>query len=119
MTERRAGYQCSDVTKIRINQTMPNYAYSKVDANHPEIREAVRAAGYFWQDTYRHGDGCPDAFVLSKSKRWVALEIKSGDNELTKKERELFDMIGAGPLYTVGSVEGALEILALYDTKVS
>ena len=119
MSEEREGYQCSDLSKIRINKTLPNYKFAKVDANHAEIREAVRTAGYLWQDTFRQGDGCPDAFVLSKSKRWVALEIKSGDNELTKKERELFDTIGAGPLYTVGSVEGALEILALYDTKVS
>lgn len=117
MSEIREGYKCTDLSKIRINQTMPNYAYSKVDANHAEIRAAARAAGYYWQDTYRQGDGCPDAFVLSKSRRWIALEIKSGDNKLTRAERELFDTVGAGPLYMVGSVEGALELLEFYDEK--
>jgi hypothetical protein len=97
--------------------SMPNYAHARTDANHAEIREAVRAAGYFWLDTFRAGEGVPDCFVLSKSRRWVALEIKSGDNKLTHKERDLFNTVGAGPLYTVGSVEDALEILALYDKK--
>ena len=93
---------------------MPNYAYARTDTTHKAIRAACRKAGYFWQDTYRQGDGCPDAFVLSKSGRWIALEIKSPGGTLTEAEEKVFDQV-RGPLYMVTSAEQTLEILAGYD----
>jgi hypothetical protein len=122
MTERSSKYNAQPVA-IGLHKLatqgdieMPNYAFAKVDANHKEIREIVRAAGYVWIDTYRQGDGCPDAFVLSKSKRWIAFEIKSDGGGLTDAEAKMFDYVGPGaPLYTVTCYEAALEILAFYD----
>jgi hypothetical protein len=95
----------------------PNYSFARVDLNHAEIRRIVRKAGYVWVDSFRAGLGVPDAFVISKSGRWVAFEVKSEDGELTPAEQILFDSVGNAPLFTVTSAEGALEILAFYDKK--
>ena len=90
---------------------------ARVDACHAEIREALRNCGYVVQDTFRQGSGCPDMFVLSKSKHWVAFEVKSPGGKLTDDEAELFDKVHHGPLYTVTSVEQAIELMNFYDGK--
>jgi len=90
---------------------------ARVDACHAEIREALRKCGYVVLDTFRAGFGVPDMFVLSKSKRWVAFEVKSPGGVLTDDEAELFDKVQPGPLYTVTSVEQALELMNFYDGK--
>lgn len=90
---------------------------ARKDTNHNEITAALDDAGYIVVDTYRQGDGCPDCFVLSKSRIWVAMEIKSGFGGLTRMETELFNRVGAGPLYTIPTPEAALQIMAHYDNK--
>lgn len=95
---------------------MPNYAFAKVDSNHAALREALRKLGYHWQDTYRQGQGCPDAYVLSKSGRWVAFEVKSPGGELTEAERTAAARLPLGaPYYVVTSVDEALLAMAEYD----
>lgn len=95
----------------------PKTFAARVDANHAEIRDALRQCGYLLIDAYRQGDGCPDMFVLSKSRRWVAFEIKSPGGKLTPAEEELFKRVGHGPLYTVTSPEQAIELMEFYDQK--
>ena len=90
---------------------------ARIDANHPEIRDALRKAGYIVCDTFRAGFGVPDMFVLSKSKHWIGFEIKVPGEKLTKKEAELFDQVCPGPLYTVTTAEQALVLLDEYDRK--
>jgi len=89
---------------------------ARVDANHADIRDAARRTGYVWVDTYRQGDGAPDAFCLSRSGRWVALEIKSPGGKLTEKELALWAQFGDDtPAAVVYSVDQFLEIMHRYD----
>ena len=82
---------------------------ARVDSNHAEIRDGLRACGYIVCDCFRAGFGVPDLFVLSKSKHWIGFEVKIPGGKLSPKEAELFDQVSPGPLYTVTSLEQALE----------
>jgi len=48
---------------------------ARVDANHAELREQAQQAGLMWVDTFRVGQGVPDAFVGWRN-TWWAVEIK-------------------------------------------
>jgi hypothetical protein len=47
------------------------------DKNHKEIRDALRAAGYFVVDTASVGGGVPDLCVFTNSNSPIWVEIKS------------------------------------------
>src|SRR3990170_4949044 len=55
---------------------------ARTDANHAEIRMALRAAGYSCYDLFRLGQGWPDILVLSKTGIPILGEIKSDEGRL-------------------------------------
>jgi hypothetical protein len=79
---------------------------AKVDTNHPAIRTQARAAGLDWLDTFRLGDGAPDA-IVSGVPRWsdrpvsVQVEIKNGNGKLTAKEQAYIDAMRYPGAYIV------------------
>lgn len=93
-------------------------SFHRVDSVHAGIRAAARAAGYGWIDTYRQGDGCPDAFVLSRGGRWLALEIKSHGGKLTDAELHLWTSLPANaPWAMVESFSDLERILEAIDDE--
>ncbi len=79
--------------------------FRRVDTVHAAIRQAARAAGYGWIDTSNQGDGCPDAFCLSRGGRWLAIEIKSPGGRLTAAQKELWSSMPNAPWAIVHSFE--------------
>ena len=66
---------------------------AKVDRNHGEIRDALRAMGWYVYDTSRLGDGFVD-LVCAKHGRLELVEVKDGslppsERRLTKAEDEV------------------------------
>jgi len=95
---------------------MPRDFAARKDANHSVIVEMLQWNGYVVVETFRAGFGAPDFFCLSKSRRWVAFEVKSEKGgKLSKLEADLFDRCIGAPLFVVRTPEGALEIMAHYD----
>jgi hypothetical protein len=66
-----------------------NYAFARVDKNHKDIRMAARLCGFLWIDTFRAGEGAPDAWIATRSGRWLPLEIKSPGGKLEPKEQTI------------------------------
>ena len=65
----------------------------KVDRNHGEIRDALRALGWYVYDTSRLGGGFPD-LVCAKNGRLVLVEVKDGTlkpsaRQLTPAEQDV------------------------------
>lgn len=58
---------------------------AKVDANQPDIVEALRKAGATVQHLHTIGKGCPDLLVGYQGNNYV-LEIKNGKGKLTADE---------------------------------
>lgn len=79
---------------------------AKTDANHSVIRAKARAAGLDWLDTFRLGDGAPDA-IVSGVPLWgdrpvsVQVEIKNGNGKLTAKEQAYIDAMRYPGAYIV------------------
>lgn len=93
-------------------------SFHRVDSVHSAIRAAARAASYGWIDTYRQGDGCPDAFCLSRRGRWLALEIKSPGGKLTDDELRLWALLPENaPWAIVSSFEELEKFLEALDDK--
>lgn len=90
---------------------------AKTDANHSAIRTQARAAGLDWLDTFRLGDGAPDA-IVSGVPRWsdrpvsVQVEIKNGNGKLTAKEQAYIDAMRYPGAYIVA--RDVVDILAWF-----
>ena len=84
----------------------------KVDANHGEIRDGLRALGYQVVDTSKHGAGFPDLIVINKECSMVFLtEVKDGDVGFTKGEVKFYMNFVMPDIRIVTSLEQMLEIL--------
>lgn len=73
--------------------------HGKVDRNHGEIRDGLRAMGWYVKDTSRLGEGFAD-LVCAKHGRLVMAEVKDGQlppsrRALTKAEEETRDAFAA------------------------
>jgi hypothetical protein len=62
----------------------------KKDANHDEVKEAVTAAGWQWQDTYQYGGVMLDG-IVNRNGITVLVEVKQLRGRLTKREGDVFD----------------------------
>lgn len=93
---------------------------AKVDANHSEIVDALRAVGAGVQSLASVGNGCPDLLVAFRG-AWHVLEIKDGSKppshrRLTPDEQAWFERFDElAPCYVVCSVEEALEAIGVLD----
>lgn len=72
----------------------------RTDANHGDVIETLRAAGWTVRDTSRFGEGFPDA-IAAKPGRVVFVEIKDGSKppskrKLTPDEEKFADLLVYG-----------------------
>jgi hypothetical protein len=89
---------------------------ARVDANHAEVRSALRAAGWTVVDCARIGSGFPD-LLIAKHGRIVMVEIKDGAKvksaqKLTEDEVQFHALMAAAGV-TVSVVTSVEEALAL------
>ena len=90
--------------------------HAKVDTNHADIVEALRAVGCFAQSLAPLGHGVPDVLVWSPwTQRWVLLEIKSRGGALTPLEKAWISQAG-GPVSVVRSESEALAAVGVAAT---
>lgn len=83
----------------------------RTDANHAEIRDGLRAAGFPVLDLSGAGHGVPDLSVLAAPGKVVFLEVKTSEKEkLTKAEAEWFKFAG-NVSAVVWSLEQALQVV--------
>lgn len=90
---------------------------AKIDANQNEIVDALRKVGCSVQILSSVGKGCPDILVGRDGRNYL-LEIKDGNKprsaqKLTPDQVEWHDKWN-GSVFTVNSVELALEAVDLY-----
>ena len=90
----------------------------KVDCNQLEIKLALIAAGYTVWDMSASGFGVPDLLVASKKDAFVFLEVKQKNGKLTVKETLFFMDFELCPVYTVRSIEDALEAMRIEDNRL-
>jgi hypothetical protein len=88
----------------------------RVDGNHAEIRDGLRAAGYTVLDLSKAACGIPDILALSKCGASVFMEIKMPGEKLTDAERK-FHAIYTGLCCVVFSLEDALDKLEKIDER--
>jgi hypothetical protein len=94
----------------------------RVDDNHAEIRDGLRAAGYPVLDLSSCGNGIPDLSVLVAPDVSLFLEVKDGKKaksaqKLTDKE-EIFMQHWAKHTRVVNSLEAALEAVKVVITEM-
>lgn len=68
-----------------MSERKGSYTVRKVDANQPEIVEALRAAGASVQILSGVGHGCPDIIVGLKGRNYL-FEIKAPGGAMTRDE---------------------------------
>ena len=91
---------------------MPRYA-CRVDANHSEIVDALRATGWAVKDTSRVGEGFPD-LVIEKNLLVLLAEVKVPEaagkkGEYTKGQKKFYQE-WRGPVFTLRSVDDVVEL---------
>lgn len=87
----------------------------KIDANQPEIVDALRKAGYTVIDTHALGNGFPDLLAVTHNGVNVLIEVKSPGEKLTGKYEPEFHETFPGALGIAYSAEQALEIMRWYE----
>jgi len=90
---------------------------ARVDANHAEVRSALRAAGWIVVDCARIGSGFPD-LLIAKGGHILMIEIKDGAKaksaqRLTDDEVQFHALMRAAgvTVHIVTSIDDALALL--------
>ena len=89
--------------------------YPRLDANQPEIVDALRKVGASVQSLASVGSGVPDLLVGYRG-AWFVMEVKDGakppsKQALTPDEKEWHESAGA-VVHVVNSVERALAVIS-------
>jgi hypothetical protein len=75
---------------------------ARTDLNHGDVRDALRAAGWYVHDTSGAGDGMADMVVCGPGGVWVLVEVKSKRGKLTPAQKALREQAdAAGAPYVV------------------
>jgi hypothetical protein len=87
---------------------------AKIDANQPEIVEALRSVGCTVQSLATIGKGCPDLLVAKQNTppgMWL-VEVKGPKGTLTPDQ---VDFLAAwnGPVHIVRTVDDALQLVGV------
>ena len=80
----------------------------RTDANHAEIRDAMRAAGATVEDMSGSGKGMPDTLVYTADGRLLLVEIKMPKGTLTAAQVRFHARF---PVNVVRSVEEAIRLI--------
>ena len=88
---------------------------AKVDSNHGEVVDALRAAGASVQSLAAIGKGCPDLLVGYRG-MWLLFEVKDGTRspsrrKLTPDQEEWIKASMGGSVWLITSVPEALDAL--------
>ena len=83
----------------------------RVDANHREIVDALKAAGYPVLDLSYLGRGCPDIIVADRNMRLHLIEIKTAKGKLNERQKRWHDEWRGPRPFVVRSVEEAFAVL--------
>ena len=82
---------------------------AKVDANHSDIVEALRAVGASVQSLAQIGKGCPDVLAAFRGSMFL-LEIKHGKGK-TNEDQQRWHIQWNAPVHVVYSAEDALRAI--------
>lgn len=80
---------------------------AKVDSNHSEIVQALRAIGASVQSLAAVGKGCPDALIGFRGKN-VLFEFKQPDVKTLRTDQQDWHRKWAGQVKTVHSADEAI-----------
>jgi len=83
---------------------------ARVDNNHAEIRDAIRATGRYCFDCSAFGNGFPDLLCVNDYGQVVLLEVKTLRGKLTPAEIAFRDSY-PGAWYLVRTAETAIDYL--------
>jgi hypothetical protein len=78
----------------------------RVDANHGEIGDALRACGFLVLDLSRFGEGVPD-YLVKHGGFWSFIEVKTRQGKLTPDQQTFSEL---WPVVVVQTVE---QVIAL------
>lgn len=81
---------------------------ARVDANHKEIADGLRARGLSVLSLHRLGQGAPDLLVGNGYTN-VLLEVKTAKGKLEDDQKEFFEK-WRGPKAVVRSLDEAIEV---------
>ena len=82
--------------------------HPRVDANHADIRQALRDLRCPVLDLAAVGGGCPDLAVLLPGARVVLVEVKTPDGTLTEAQGPFH---AVWPVVVVRSVDDAIRLV--------
>lgn len=95
---------------------------ARVDANHAEIGDALRAIGCYVVDCSQVGSGFPD-FIVGKGGVWRLIEVKDGNKPPSKRrlteDQQIFHAEARAKGCEVFVVKTVNEALALFGAKVA
>lgn len=83
---------------------------ARVDLNHREVIDALRAAGWRVADTSRLGGGFPDLFAFKPGRGWRAIEVKTDRGKLTPDQVEFHETFPGG-VHVIRTVEEAARLV--------
>ena len=86
----------------------------RVDANQPEIVQALRDIGATVQHLHEVGKGCPDILVGYRHNNW-AFEIKTKTGRMTPDETD-WHSLWNGQVTVIRSAGEAVDIVTGYDS---
>lgn len=84
---------------------------ARVDANHPDIVAALKAAGASVQSLAQIGDGCPDILAGFRGKNFL-FEVKSDNGEINELQRR-WHIEWRAPVFVVYTADEALRALGV------
>lgn len=84
---------------------------AKIDANQPEIVEALRKCGVSVQSLASIGNGCPDLVAADDERTWL-IEVKGPKGELTEHQIEWFAN-WRGTVHIVRTVDDVLKLVGV------
>jgi Holliday junction resolvase len=87
----------------------------KVDANHKEVADALRAIGCSVADLSGAGNGIPDLLVAPNPQHNILIEVKDGRKSPSRRKKTpaqvRFHEEWRGPIYVVNSVDEAIAVV--------
>jgi hypothetical protein len=95
---------------------LPVRRAAKVDGNHPEIVEGLRAMGLYVQSLAAVGDGCPDLLIGAGEHRNVLLEVKVPGKQLNAIQK-VWHRDYTGTAHVVWSLADAIEVIRHYKNR--
>lgn len=93
---------------------------ARIDANQPEIVKALRAAGCTVEHLHQVGRGCPD-LLCAVGNQVFLIEVKDGAKPPSAQkltpDQVIWHAEWKADVHVVNSVDGAIQVAAIYKAK--